>query len=438
MKLFVFCSFLFCSIFRSINTGKVESEIVVKAINGVLVKYFAVSSPKVDLLYFGERKSAGDAICEKLLRTRLNDVSISYSTRNSLDNIASIQLNTSSILIFDSIVHFHAHMKNILWMIKNGVWHKHLVYAPGLTGDDILQDHKTSMAINSVNFLINFNETSIELATAFMYTKEKCGENQIESINRFLVNKLEWEDDEFYFDKFYNFFGCELHVYLRSEGFTPLGKKIYDELSRQLNFEIVETVVERETFYNEIYDKLSEIIRHPNQLWGNMTTFHVSNVLYTDDMTIAVPAGLPLTDLEKMFAMFDTATWVAIGFSFAVALLTIQVVNRMPRKFQKFVFGRDIRAPTLNTVSVFLTGGQSRLPGRNFARYLLMLFMIWSLIFRTCYQSKMFENMQNDMRHPSVRTFADFNRMNFTLLLRKHEFGWMQFLDGRRVSILYI
>jgi hypothetical protein len=111
--------------------------------------------------------------------------------------------------------------------------------------------------------------------------------------------------------------------------------------------------------------------------------------------------------------MFDKATWICIGVTLVGSLLVIQVINLMSVQVQKFVFGRDIRTPSLNVASVFLVGGQNRLPGRNFARFLLMMFIIWSLIIRTCYQSMLYKNLQQDMRRPRIQTFAELNEKNF-------------------------
>jgi len=59
--------------------------------------------------------------------------------------------------------------------------------------------------------------------------------------------------------------------------------------------------------------------------------------------------------------------------------------------------------PALNVLSVFFGLGQMILPGRNFARFLLMLFIIWSLIVTTGYQSVMFEHLQTDNRKPPIQ-----------------------------------
>lgn len=54
------------------------------------------------------------------------------------------------------------------------------------------------------------------------------------------------------------------------------------------------------------------------------------------------------------------------------------------------------------------------LPGRNFARYLLTLFILFCLVIRTAYQGKQFEFLQKEMRPADVATIEEMIERNFT------------------------
>jgi hypothetical protein len=142
----------------------------------------------------------------------------------------------------------------------------------------------------------------------------------------------------------------------------------------------------------------------------------LSSALYTESLTFVIPPGEPYSDLERMFAAFDDETWIGIGATFAVALITIRIISLLSVQVKRFVFGAYISTPTLNLFDIFINGGQDRVPTRNFARYLLTMFTIWSLIFRTCYQSMMFDMLRKDMRHPQVKTIEELKEKNFTLV----------------------
>jgi hypothetical protein len=189
--------------------------------------------------------------------------------------------------------------------------------------------------------------------------------------------------------------------------FTISGK-IYEVLSQKLNFQL-----ERELTEESNRTDLYELIYIQNILYENNYDF--SDVLYTDYLTFTVPAGEPYTQLEKMFLMYDRETWICIAVTLAGSMLIIQVINLMSNSVKRFVFGQEIRTPMLNLANVFLNGGQIRVPGRNFARFLLMMFIVWSLLIRTCYQSELYKNLQTDMRRPKIQSVDELNEQNFTL-----------------------
>lgn len=54
------------------------------------------------------------------------------------------------------------------------------------------------------------------------------------------------------------------------------------------------------------------------------------------------------------------------------------------------------------------------LPGRNFSRFLLTLYILFCLIIRTAYQGKQFEFLQKDMRPANVETIDEMIARNFT------------------------
>lgn len=400
---------------------KSEFFVVSEAISAAFTSYFAQNCFQIDILFIGDKKGELFSIVQRLLDIKPDNVTVAFVT-------FPLFIRTSTVFIVESKAFFHQIAQSHYLMGALGGWYKHLVYVPSLTAAEIESQHKTNISLSEVDFLINFNGSSIDLATAFMYTEDKCGENQVRTINRFSVRTGEWENSNFYPDKYRDFHGCPLEV-IYTENYSPMMEyKVFDELAAYMNFRVVRMKVADKTFHEQKFDKLFFGIAAHHDFHQY---FVVSNSIYMDEMTIMVPAGEPLTDLEKMFVMFDDEIWIAIGSTFTGALVTIQVINQCHAKVQDFVYGWRIRTPTLNVISIFLSGAPLKLPGRNFARFLMMMFMIWCLIIRTCYQSKMFENLQSDMRHPAVESFDDFNEKNFTLLYLPREAGWVRVIDGR-------
>lgn len=129
--------------------------------------------------------------------------------RNHPDNY---QLKTSSILVFDSVQNFVEHVKSINWLTNKRFRHPHLVYIPGVTKSDLLENIDDGFLIDNVGFLVHEADGSIGLVTSFMFSKKKCRTNQLITINRFSNATLEWENTTFYPEKYNNLHGCSLNV----------------------------------------------------------------------------------------------------------------------------------------------------------------------------------------------------------------------------------
>jgi hypothetical protein len=115
-----------------------------------------------------------------------------------------------------------------------------------------------------------------------------------------------------------------------------------------------------------------------------------------------------------MFMMFDFYVWLMIVFTFAGALLIIQIINFCSDKIQDLVFGEGIRVPTMNFVAVIFGLGQTSLPRKSFARCLLMMFIILCLILRTCHQSLLYTLMQAEIRKPELQSIDEAIEKGYT------------------------
>lgn len=61
-----------------------------------------------------------------------------------------------------------------------------------------------------------------------------------------------------------------------------------------------------------------------------------------------------------------------------------------------------------------------KLPGRNFARFLFILFAFYCLIIRTAWQSKMYEFMQKDMRKNEIKSIQELLDKKYDLHMSPH------------------
>jgi hypothetical protein len=149
--------------------------------------------------------------------------------------------------------------------------------------------------------------------------------------------------------------------------------------------------------------------------------YHLTSPYASIDFYYLVTPNDFYTNYEKVFFAFETYAWMSFGLTFGFTFGAILVVNRVRRRIQNVIFGIGIRNPTLNALSIFFGISQTKLPRENFARILLAMFVFLCLIFRTCYQSKMFEFMTTDMRKPMPETIEDLISMDYTVVIEKNE-----------------
>jgi hypothetical protein len=154
---------------------------------------------------------------------------------------------------------------------------------------------------------------------------------------------------------------------------------------------------------------------------GETVKNHLTLPFTSDDIYYLITPNEFYTNYEKLVLPFDKYAWICFGLSFALTFAAIFVVHRAPKIIKIIIFGTGIDHPTYNAASIFFGISQIKLPKENFARILIAMFLFLCLIFRTCYQSKMFEFMTTDMRKPPPETIEDLISMNYTVMLKGHE-----------------
>lgn len=377
-----------------------DKSVISSAIKQILDENFVSKNLRhIDLIYCGQNFGGSESLVEEVLRIKTDSLTVQL-WKTEAENSSAFHLKFPSLLIFDSVEIYRKAVAHIKWQNTRKVRHQHLVYVSGASVNDIQDNTSNGFDIDNVAFLILEDQKSIKLASSFMFTPQKCRSNQLKTINEFSRKSMKWNNSEFYPEKYQNFYNCSVYFFSNlGENLNPF--KVELEITKALaegynlsvnynntDFDLVETLM--------IYSDLP-----------NTNGFEISAPLLCNDMAFLIPHGEPLSQFKKMFLMFDWEVWVAIGVTFIISLVTIQVINRMSIKVQNLVFGSNISTPTMNLFEIFLCGAQNRVPRRSFARFLLMLFLIWSIIIRTCYQSMLYQYLQADMRAREVKTIAE-------------------------------
>ncbi|KAG5683275.1 hypothetical protein PVAND_012565 [Polypedilum vanderplanki] len=148
----------------------------------------------------------------------------------------------------------------------------------------------------------------------------------------------------------------------------------------------------------------------------------IQTPLYEEEYRLIITPPRSYNSYEKLFLPFDGTTWILLIVTFCIAFLVVMLVNNLSQRIQDIIYGENVRMPGFNTVSIFFGIGQTKIPNKFFPRTLLLLFIIFCLIFRTAYQSILFELITNDVREPLPKTINDLKKQNFTakFLITRH------------------
>lgn len=305
-----------------------------------------------------------------------------------------------------------------------------LVYYQRLTYEEVhnLKINVKAWALR-FNFLLDERE-KITFATFYLFTPKKCRALQLIATNEFEKSEKKWRSEIFFPEKLSNFHGCQVALLLPQVrpfvyfelfddgSFAAHGSdfEIMKAVSKALNFAIAvnfqcESCPGGSLYPGSVDMVVSSIALSYNAQHG----FTICHPHMFFEVFVQVPFGEPYSGLEKLLLPFQHTVWFWIAATFSAAFVTIFIISKFANEtVQKFVFGRDVKTPSLNILIAFFGQAQNILPGRNFARYLLMLFILFNLIIRSAYQGQMVNFFQSDHRKPGLQTIAEALDKNFT------------------------
>ncbi|KAG5672996.1 hypothetical protein PVAND_003077 [Polypedilum vanderplanki] len=320
-------------------------------------------------------------------------------------------------------------------------------------------------------FLMIKNFFTVELRANNIFSKIKCQEFRLERINYMYIDSRQWDQTLENYDHFVNFHGCMIPfaipmgtdfytsimrikiVFLekynliewnqnetinKAQGLT---RELLNLMAAKLNFTIHYTILgKNQIFFNlknfnpSVNNAISLSIRTQLPMENDHMLVHYSTVVKSTEYYYLVTSNDLYNNYEKLLFPFDLTTWVLLVITFGLTFLTIFVLHRCPKWIRITFFGTGIKKPGYNALGIFFGISQLRLPHENFCRVILILFIWFCLIFRTCYQSKMFEFLTSDMRRPLPQTIDDLRIMNYTIVLLKYsDFTYIndEIINGR-------
>ncbi|XP_037809276.1 uncharacterized protein LOC119602025 [Lucilia sericata] len=149
----------------------------------------------------------------------------------------------------------------------------------------------------------------------------------------------------------------------------------------------------------------------------NSDKYSTSLVYHATPYVFVVRSGLCFGPIEQLLNPLCPSTWIFVLIFFIVATIFTKIVQTKP-KLRDFVFGPRIKEPIYSMFVIFLGYSLSTqiLPKRNFARYLLISWLLISFQVRNGYQGKMFDSLRFSKRIPVPQKISQLIEQGYFLL----------------------
>lgn len=292
--------------------------------------------------------------------------------------------------------------------------------------------------VYNVNIMFDVNGT-ILIETFMPFKATNCNDTSPVLIDTFKNGKFLHNQKKLFPDKMKNLQNCPIRVSLSNssepfiivkyleDGSHHISGHDYDlivSLSKALNFKINVTFIGDvgHVFENGSAKGPLKVLMDGDADFSvsgwyikqnRLKFFDATNTYISGEIKFVIPPKRDLSAIEKLVFPFTPPSWIMVSTCLLVGLLLIFTVKRRSKSIQSFIFGAGIKKNYLNMYIAFIGGTQQILPKTNFARYLLMLFLMYSLVIRTLYQGSYYQLMQSGKHHNVVSSIDEMIQKNF-------------------------
>jgi hypothetical protein len=299
---------------------------------------------------------------------------------------------------------------------------------------------KRMMAKKIINVNTIFEEDGVVKLTTFTpFRKKDCRNTKQVNHAKYIGNEtFDVPFKQIFPDELKDMHGCEMKMAVFER--CPASCILADGISVDgFDIRIVQAVQQALNF------KLRPELLHGPEQWGNIaadnsTTGAISMILSGESdftagnfllrssrvaimdpsvvylsfpVVFAIPLGERLTAFEKLLRPFELVVWIMMVVFLGFGLLVIFVVNWKFKQVRNFVYGTGIKHPVVNMTIAVFGGTQVKLPRRNFARFILMMFLLFCLVQRNVYQGILYIFLQSDGRHKEVQSIKEMTNKKF-------------------------
>lgn len=380
-----------------------EVKLFSRALSAIVRDYYVKNNLGFDFLIANQAcNDFAREIISNVVRENSHLIGPVLVSTSDESNIDQIHLLRSTIIFVDEDLSCENLLERIRMKNSGYIRFQHYI----VTQKNILSDSRVNLGIKNasdhnivhyINFVFCNSGKYLHILALFTFNDRKCGMG-FQYINTFSRSQDKWSNNIFhdqYSVRQYNH--CNVSVayeFWPGEKINVFVEFIFKVFGEQFDF------IPTFHYYTSVKE-LQKMPRHPlfmfyikdlSNFLKSLEEYHFF-ILTNSEIALLVSTGESYGMFEKLALPFDLSTWISIVLCFLMSFFVIFLLKQMNNEVQSFVFGLHVSTPSLNVIAAFFGQGQTILPGRNFARYMLMLLILFCLIIRTGYQSLQFDLM---------------------------------------------
>lgn len=312
-------------------------------------------------------------------------------------------------------------------------------------------------------YVLDINsDGSVEMLTVFPFDSESCGQNlTLKVINCFNATSHAWQTKTFAPQRFDNLNSCPISVAVLNFSFPSVitessveEKKIdysgfeidiFKQIAMEFNastvftdFDTIGSIFENGTTTKGVLSSVfqSSFSRESLMLDGetreHLSRYHdaalgtlslqyerarfltETKCFLSTPLIFVIPPSSKISAFQKLTRPLTVLVWALLIITVLFGFAVIVCLRHTSKNAYSFVVGRGVNYPYLNMMIGFLGTTQNKLPKTNFARFILMKFLIFCLIIRCLYTGKLSAMLQTDLHEKQVDTIEDMMQKKMT------------------------
>lgn len=441
----VFISLLFFSISLCEKAWEPHENSIANALPQaciqIIEKLFLARYPTLNLINAANDSFTSSDVITDMLRASKGGIRVRLDTLSNFKAIKIKNPKKYSVILLDNIESFRTLNRHIIPDIFQFQGFFLFVLTNGKIAE-IEEIFATLWSKNIHNVDVVFEAGDlVEVLTFVPFGGDSCGDTKPKLITTFVNGSFTHNIESIYPDKFMDLAACMLEISTfdlplatirKSNGngsfeLSGFDMDLLHELSKALNFTTDVKFMTGPSPYGRVNPdgsvsgSLGEVASGRAKIaFGiylnlyRVAVAEASVMYYSFPEIFAVSPNARLSPFEKLLQPFDDTVWILIWMMILIAFVVIVAFKTRFKRYESFVFG-PVKYPFLNMFSIIYGGSHKKLPKRNFARFILMKFLLFCLVMRNAYQGSLYNFLQSDKTDKELETINEMIEQDYEL-----------------------